>query len=125
MTGPEAKTPLPDYPSAHPSRSFFGAFPSLGIWTPLGLGRLQFFAILAGAIALFTFFGGPAWRHVHDPHLLRITVSYAVIPFGVAVAYTYNRDRRVGLALVATAVIGLIKLVATAVLLMVFGLAAS
>jgi hypothetical protein len=74
---------------------------------------------------VFTFLGGPAWRHLHDPHLVRIGASYAAIPLGVAGAYMYNRDRRFGLALAAAAVIALIKLVATALLLMVFSIAAA
>jgi len=115
--------PPPAGPSARDARAFFGAFPSFGIWTPLGLGRTQFFLILGVSVALFTFVGGPAWRHLHDPHFLRIAVSYAVIPLGVGAAFAYNRDRRVGLAFAASAVIALIKLVATALLLMLFGLA--
>ena len=121
---PTAETRSSSKPAPR-SNAFFGAFPSLGIWTPLGLSRLQFFLVLAGSIAAFTFLGGPAWRHLRDPHLLRISVSYAVIPLGVAGAYVYNRDRRLALALAATAVIALIKLVATALLLMLFSITVS
>ena len=126
MTSSAEKTPVPEpgLPARH-SSAFFGAFPSLGIWSPLGLHRGQFFVILAASLAVFAFFGGPAWRHLHDPHLWRIGVSYAVIPVGVAIAYAYNGDRHVALALAAVAVIALIKLVATALLLMAFALAAA
>lgn len=121
---PSAETGSSSEPAPR-SNAFFGAFPALGIWTPLGLSRFQFFAVLVGSIAMFTLLGGPAWRHLHDPHLVRISVSYAAIPLGVGAAYAYNRDRRLTLALAAAAVIALIKLVATALLLMLFSIAAS
>jgi hypothetical protein len=102
---------------------FFGALPVAGIWTPFGLRRGQFLLILALSLLLFVFVDGPAWRHLHDSHFLRIAVSYAVIPLGVAAAFARNHDRRVVLALAASAVIALIKLVLTALLLMLIGIA--
>jgi hypothetical protein len=109
---------------AREGQAFFGALPVAGIWTPFGLRRGQFLVILALSLLLFVFVDGPAWRHLHDSHFLRIAVSYAAIPLGVAVAFARNRDRRVVVALAASAVIALIKLVLTALLLMLIGIAA-
>jgi hypothetical protein len=103
--------------------SLFGAFPTDGIWTTLGLGRLQFFAILAVSIALFVFIDGPVWRHVHAAHLRRITLSYGVIPVAVAAALAWNRTPRLSLLIGASAVVALIKLVVTAGLLVAIALA--
>ena len=89
-----------------------GGLPEHGIWTPLGLGREQFLAILALSIALFVFVDGPVWLHLHASHFVRITVSYGVIPLGVAAALAWNRRLSVVLVLGASAVIALIKLVA-------------
>ena len=106
-----------------PAPRFFGAFPARGIWTPLGLSRGQFFAILGGSIALFALVGGPVWMHLRDGHFARITVSYGAIPVAVAVAL--HRNGRAGLRTiaVASAVLSLLKLVATAALLVVLALA--
>jgi hypothetical protein len=60
-------------------RSFVEGFPEQGIWTALGLGRGQFFAILALSLAVFLFFDGPVWQHLRGAHFARIAVSYAVI----------------------------------------------
>lgn len=109
-------------PAHHPP-SFFGAFPSIGIWTGLGLSRGEFLLILFGSLLLFVFVGGPAWTHLRDPHFLRIGVSYAFIPLAVGATYLRHRDRRIALALAASAVIALIKLVLTALALMLLGLA--
>jgi hypothetical protein len=104
---------------------FFGGFPDDGIWTSLGLGRGQFFAILALSTLLFVFVGGPVWRHVHDPHFLRITVSYAAILPAVWAALARNRAARLPLILGASAVLALVKLVVTAALLVMLALAAT
>ncbi len=108
--------------SERPSQ-FLGAFPNDGIWTSLGLGRIQFFAILTAALALFTFVDGPVWQHVHAPHFWRITVSYTAIPIAVTAALAWNRTPRPALLLGATAVLALIKLVLTAGLLVALALA--
>jgi hypothetical protein len=92
----------------------FGTFPTDGIWTGLGLGRTQFFAILALSLALFVFVDGPVWQHVHDAHFWRITVSYLAIPVAVAAALAANHTTRLSLLIGASAVLALIKLVATA-----------
>jgi hypothetical protein len=103
----------------------FGPLPTRGIWTPLGLTRDQFFGILTFSIALFVVVGGPVWAHVHDKHFGRIAVSYAAIPLAVALAL--YRNARLGLlpVVVASAVIALLKLIATAGLLVVLALARS
>jgi hypothetical protein len=103
--------------------AFFGGLPVRGIWTALGLGRGQFFAILALSVGLFVAVGGPVWMHSHASHLLRIGISYGVIPPAVALALWRNRRLRVGLLLGASAVLALIKLVLTALLLMAIGIA--
>ncbi len=100
-----------------------GAFPTDGVWTSLGLGRAQFFAILAVSLVLFVFVDGPVWRHVHAAHFWRITVSYSVLPIAVAAALAWNGTPRPALLLGATAVLALIKLVVTAGLLVALALA--
>lgn len=100
--GPSAATP------------FFGSLPAHGPWTALGLGRTQFLAILGLALALFVFVDGPVWRHVHASHFIRITVSYAVIPLAVAAALAANRRSSLRLWLAGTVVLSVIKLIATA-----------
>lgn len=102
---------------------FFGAFPVDGIWTSLGLGRVQFFAILGVSLAGFLFIDGPVWRHVHAPHFWRITLSYGAIVPAVGTALVWNRTPRLTLLVGASAVIALVKLVVTAGLLVVLALA--
>jgi len=107
-----------------PTRApFFGPLPTRGIWTALELTRGQFLFIVALSVALFVFIGGPLWAHAHDSHFWRINVSYAVIPVAVAGALFRNGRARLVPIIVATAVIALIKLVLTAALLVVIGLA--
>lgn len=103
----------------------FGPLPTQGIWTALSLTRGQFFLILGGSIVLFTIVGGPVWGHLHDSHFQRIAVSYAVIPPAVAAALYGNGKARVLVIVAASAVIAMIKLVVTAALLVVFGVALS
>lgn len=78
------------------------------------MGRGWFLAILAASILGFVFIGGPAWRHMHDGHFLRITLSYAIIPVGVLAAYAGRWRKHVGAMLAATAILSLVKLVVTA-----------
>jgi hypothetical protein len=108
-------------PNTH--RAFIGGLPEHGIWTAVGLGRGQFFAILGVSLAVFALLGGPVWTHVRDAHLLRIAVSYAVIP-PLAFAALRRNGRR-GLVAVATAsaVLAFVKLVVTASLFVVLALA--
>jgi hypothetical protein len=102
---------------------FFGGLPERGPWTAVGLTRAQFLGILALAIALFVFVGGPVWTHVHDRHFARITVSYGVIPLAALAAQRRNGAVRPALVVGATVVIALVKLVLTAGLLVVVALA--
>jgi hypothetical protein len=105
------------------SGRFLGPLPERGVWTAAGLGRGHFLAILALSVALFLFVDGPLWAHLHDRHLLRIAVSYGVIPPAVAVAL-HRRGTLGPLVLVtASAVVALVKLVLTAGILIVLALA--
>jgi hypothetical protein len=94
-----------------------------GLWTAVGLTRAQFCGILLLSVTLFVFVDGPLWAHVRDGHLTRIGVSYGVIPPAVAGALYWNRGLRPGVLLGASAVIGLVKLVLTAGLLVAIALA--
>ena len=99
------------------------SFPTHGPWTPLGLGRGQFLGILALSVLLFVFVDGPVWRHVHDGHLRRIGLSYVAIPIAVGTALAWNRTVTWGRVFGATIVLSVVKLVVTAVLLGVLGMA--
>jgi hypothetical protein len=113
-----------DSASPHPGGpAFFGSLPARGIWTPLGLARGQFLGILALSVGLFILVGGPVWRHPYDSHVMRIGLSYAIIPLAVTVALWRNGTLRASLILGASAVLALIKLVLTALLLMAIGIA--
>ena len=67
-------------PAPRPSPRLIGALPARGVWNAVGLGRGQFLAILALSVAGFVLIGGPVWRHVHDPHFVRIVASYRRSP---------------------------------------------
>lgn len=109
---------------ASPTRTpFFGALPERGVWTAVGLTRGQFFAILGLSVALFVFVGGPVWAHLRGGHLARIAMSYGVIPPAVAFALRHNGSARLPLILGASVVIALVKLLLTAMLLVVVALA--
>lgn len=111
-------------PTPAPTHSpLFGPLPTRGIWTALALTRAQFFLILALSVALFVFIDGPLWLHLHSSHFRRIALSYALIPVAVAGALRRNRTFRLLTAVVGTAVLSLIKLVVTALLLVVIGMA--
>jgi hypothetical protein len=103
--------------------AFIGGLPERGIWTPLELGRGQFFAILGLSLVVFAFAGGPVWRHLRDGHTLRIAGSYGIILPLVWAARRRNGAAGVGGTLVASAVIAAIKLVLTAGLLVLLALA--
>ena len=103
--------------------AFIGPLPTTGPWSAFGLGRGQFFAVLFGAIILFVLIGGPVWRHVHDPHFGRLAWSYAVIPPAIAVLQAHNGSFGWGRLLGATVTIGVLKLVVTAVVLAMCGMA--
>ena len=109
--------------SRHARGAFFDGFPEHGIWTAVGLGRGQFFAILGVALAVFAFLGGPVWTHVRDPHLLRIAVSYAVIPPAVFAAMRRNGRPTLVSVSVASLVLAFVKLVVTATVFVIVALA--
>ena len=101
---------------------FFGPLPTRGMWTAVGLTRAQFLLILAVSIALFLFLGGPIWRHTHESHFWRIGWSYlAILPMAWASLY-HNGKARIGTIAAASVVVGLVKLVLTAVILVAIGL---
>jgi hypothetical protein len=91
--------------------------PERGIWTVVGLGRGQFFAILLVSIFLFLVLDGPAWRHLRESHTKRIIASYGVIPVLVWVAQWKNQTLGLRFWLEAFLLIALVKFIVTAVLL--------
>jgi hypothetical protein len=103
--------------------AWFAPLPREGFWTPLGLGRGQFFGILLASCAIFTLWGGPLWWHLREPHFGRLIVSYLLIPILVLAALLRNGRCRAGLFLGATVVLALLKLVLTAGLDLVLGIA--
>ena len=103
--------------------SFVGPLPTRGPWTAVGLGRGQFFAILALSIACFAVAGGPIWRQPHGGHLGRILLSYAIIVPAVALALRREHPFPVARVVVASALIALMKLLATTLLLATIALA--
>jgi len=106
------------------SSRFLGPLPHTGPWTPLGMTRAWFLGILAASVLGFLLIDGPVWRHLHDGHFRRITLSYAMIPLGVLAAFGRSWRDRIGQMLAATAVIALAKLVLTAGALAVIQMAA-
>lgn len=101
----------------------FGPLPTRGIWTAVGLTRGQFLCILAVSVALFLFLDGPLWRHTHDSHFWRIVWSYlAILPMTYVALYR-NGKAHLGTIVAASAVVGLVKLVVTALILVAIGLA--
>jgi hypothetical protein len=103
--------------------AFFGPLPTRGIWTAFDLTRDQFLVTLAFSVALFVFIGGPIWSHAHESHFWRIGLSYLVIPVAVALCLFRNGKLRLAPLVVGSAVISLVKLVATAIILVVVGVA--
>ncbi len=101
----------------------FDGLPEQGIWTPLGLTRTQFLAILALSLVLFVFVDGPVWEHVRASHFRRITVSYSVIPFAVTAALIRNHRAHLTLVIAGSALLAAIKLVLTAGLLVALAIA--
>jgi hypothetical protein len=111
-------------PPDAPRPRFFAPLPERGVWSALDLTRSQFFWILAVSVLLFFFVGGALGAHAHESHLWRLAVSYAVIPPAVAWALHQNGKLAWLRWLVGTAALSLIKLVLTALLLVVVGIAA-
>jgi len=98
-------------------RRFFGGLPGTGVWTAVGLSRAQFLAILGISIAAFCFVDGPFWS-VGGSHLRRLTVSYAAIPLMILVVQARHRRLDIASLAAGSVVIGLIKLVVTALLVL-------
>ena len=101
----------------------FGPLPTRGIWTSLDLTRGQFLFIIALSIGLFLFIDGPLWMHAHESHFWRIVLSYLAIPIAVTAALYRNHKARLVTVVVASIVVGLVKLVLTALILVAIGLA--
>jgi hypothetical protein len=101
---------------------FFGGLPERGVWTAVELTRGQFATILVVSALLFVFVDGPLWRHLRDPHFTRIALSYGVIPPAVTLALYRNGACRLPLVLGASALIGAVKLLLTAALMVTIGL---
>ena len=96
--------------------------PERGIWTSVSLSREQFFAILLVSILFFLFLDGPAWRHLRDSHTARIAGSYGIIPVLVALAQWQRGCLRLRPWVEASILISLIKLLVTAILLVMLAL---
>ena len=112
----------PPRPQKRQHMPFFGPLPTRGMWTAVGLTRGQFFFILTVSIVLFLFLDGPLWLHTHDSHFWRIGWSYLAILPMVWVALYRNGKAGVGMIMAASVVVGLVKLVVTAVTLVAIGL---
>lgn len=110
-----------DRPAGRPR--LFGPIPMTGPWTALGLGRGQFFAILVGACLLYLLVGGPLWSHLRENDFFRISTSYLVIPLAVAWAQQRRGTLRVATWLAASSVIASLKLLVTAGIAVVLGIA--
>lgn len=108
-------------PPARPR--LFAPLPVTGPWTALGLGRGQFFGILTGACLIYLFLGGPLWAHLRDSDFVRIVVSYLAIPIAVALAQRANAKLRFATWLAASSVVAALKLLVTAGLAVVLGIA--
>lgn len=92
------------------------------MWTAVGLTRSQFFLILTVSIAMFLFLDGPLWLHTHESHFWRIGWSYlAIVPMSWVALYR-NGKAHLGTIVAASVVVGLVKLVVTAVILVAIGL---
>jgi len=99
------------------SSRLIGPFPVHGPWTAVGLTRGWFLAILGLSVLGFVVIGGPVWRHPREGHFLRIVASYTMILPLVGLALRNERPFPLGRFVAASALIGLVKLVVTALLL--------
>ena len=106
-----------------PRPPLFEALPQHGPWSAVGLTRGAFLGVLAASLAVFLLLGGPVWTHLRDSHFVRIGASYAVIPLLVAAAQWRSGTLRAGAFLGATALLAAAKLVLTAGLTVVLGIA--
>ena len=106
-----------------PRPALFSPLPTHGIWSAADLTRGQFSLILVLSVLLFVFVGGPIWLHARESHFWRINISYAAIVPAVALALWQNRKLQLAQWIVGTALISIAKLVITAVILVVVGVA--
>jgi hypothetical protein len=102
--------------------AFFGSLPRHGVWSAVHLSFGQFAMILVVSMGIFVFLDGALWLHLQDSHFVRITVSYAFIPVAVLGALVYNRQPSLTAFVGGTFIIGLAKLLLTALLVMLLGL---
>jgi hypothetical protein len=98
--------------------SFFGSFPRRGVWTALGLTRMEFFVILLVSVALFSIVDGPIWQHPAGNHFRRITTSYLAIPLLILANQLTRKKFDLATLLGGSIVIGVIKLVLTALIVL-------
>ena len=112
-------------PASTPRRRFLAPLPTTGVWTSLGLGRGQFLSIIAASCLLFLLWGGPLWQHLGERDFPRLATSYALIPLLVFAAQRWNGPVRWSLFAAASGVIAVLKLLLTAALDLVIGLAGS
>lgn len=99
-------------------RSFFGSFPTRGVWTALGLTRTEFFVILIVSVALFSLVDGPIWQHPGGNHFRRITTSYLAIPLLILANQLTRKKFDLAALFGGSIVIGVIKLVVTALIVL-------
>lgn len=85
----------------------------------MGLSRAQFVAIIGISLVAFLFVDGPLWEQLGDNHFRRITLSYLAIPVLVAALQMYAGKLDAGALFGATIVIGVIKLLLTALLVLI------
>lgn len=104
--------------------ALFAPLPVDGPWTALHLTRAQFCAILLGATLVYLLTGGPLWSHLRENDFVRIVTSYAVIPPAVALALWRNGALRLTVWLAASGVLAMLKLLLTAAIALLLGIAA-
>ncbi len=105
-------------PKGNPGSAFFGSFPTRGIWTALGLSRVQFFVILALSVSAFLFIDGALWEHLEANHFRRIVVSYAAIPLMILAAQLQRRRFSWATLFGGSITIGALKLLITALVVL-------
>lgn len=97
---------------------FFGSLPTHGVWTAVGLSRSQFLLVISVSVLAFLFLGGPLWQHLDTNHFHRIVLSYLAIPVLILAIQLARRQLNLSTLLGGTIVIGVIKLLLTAVIMM-------
>lgn len=108
-----------------PRPRFFAPLPTTGLWTHLALTRDAFLGILGLSVALFLLVPTPVWGHLREGHLLRLALSYGIVPILVALAQARRGTLALGTLTLATLIISLLKLVITTAVLVAIALARS